>query len=289
MKRIILILALMLSTSLTFAQETPLTTSKSEDATPEPKFIAAVDVVYPYLWRGIKYKGDLVAVQPYMGYAITEKLSVGVWATTNFSNGIDAYNEFDWNIAYQISPIVKVMLSDYYWPATRKANQDDPIVNPKTSYFDYSEGSAQSLDLSVLFDFTEKGLPLDFQWNTFIGGGDYKYDENGNTDGRAFSSYAEVGYTYSIDKVGVAVRPFVGAVVINGGYYGADADGKSGFTFSNVGVNIAKDIKITENYSIPVFARYTNNDYGIQKLDSNGDLTKTVRNFFSCGMTFTIK
>ena len=136
MKRIILILALMLSTSLTFAQETPLTTSKSEDATPEPKFTAAVDVVYPYLWRGIKYKGDLVAVQPYMGYAITEKLSVGVWATTNFSNGIDAYNEFDWNIAYQISPIVKVMLSDYYWPATRKANQDDPIVNPKTSYFD---------------------------------------------------------------------------------------------------------------------------------------------------------
>ncbi|PWA10838.1 TorF family putative porin [Flavobacterium laiguense] len=286
MKKAIVVLALMLTSSLTFAQDTVKDTTTIEEV--EPKFTAAVDVVYPYLWRGIKYNGDKVAFQPYMNYAFTDKLSVGVWATTNFSNAADAYNEFDWNIAYQISPVVSVMLSDYYWPATKKANEEDP-ANSRDSYFDYSEGSAQTLDFSVLFDFSEKGVPLDFQWNTIIGGNDFNYDENENPTTRAFSSYAEVGYTHSFESVGVDVRPFVGAAVINGGYYGADANGESGFTFNNVGVNVSKEIKVAKNYSIPVFVRYTNNDYGVQEFDGNGDLTKTVRNFFSCGVTFTIK
>jgi hypothetical protein len=288
MKKAVLILALMLTSGLTFAQDTPVTTATAEPEAPEPKFTAAVDVVYPYLWRGIKYYGDKVAFQPYIEYAVTDKLSVGVWATTNFSNAADAYNEFDWNIAYQVSPVVKVMLSDYYWPATKKAHEEDSS-NSRDGYFDYSEGSAQTLDFSVMFDFSEKGVPLDFQWNTIVGGNDYKYDDNENPTTRAFSSYAEIGYTYSLESAGLDIRPFVGAVVINGGYYGVDASGKPGFTFSNVGVNIAKELKITDKFSLPIFVRYTNNDYGIQKFDANDNLTKTIRNFFSAGVTFNIK
>jgi hypothetical protein len=278
----------MLTSGLTFAQDTPVTTAAAELEAPEPKFTAAVDVVYPYLWRGIKYYGDKVAFQPYIEYAVTDKLSVGVWATTNFSNAADAYNEFDWNIAYQISPVVKVMLSDYYWPATKKAHEEDSS-NSRDCYFDYSEGSAQTLDFSVMLDFSEKGVPLDFQWNTIVGGNDYKYDDNENPTTRAFSSYAEIGYTYFLESAGLDIRPFVGAVVINGGYYGVDASGKPGFTFSNVGVNIAKELKITDQFSLPIFVRYTNNDYGIQKFDANDNLTKTIRNFFSAGVTFNIK
>lgn len=282
MKKVILILAFALTSSLTFSQDT---TPETEE--PEPKFTAAVDVVYPYLWRGMKYNGDKVAFQPYLNYAFTDKLSIGLWATTNFSNAADAYNEFDWNITYQLTPIVGIMLSDYYWPATKKAHGEDSS-NSRDSYFDYSEGSAQTLDFSVLFDFSEKGIPLDFQWNTIVGGNDYKYDDNGNRS-RSYSSYVEVGYTYSLEKMGIDFRPFVGAAVINGGYYGADANGEAGFTFSNVGLNVAKEFKISENYCLPVFIRYTNNDYGIQEFDNDGSLTKTARNFFSAGVTFNIK
>jgi hypothetical protein len=285
MKKVILILALMLTSTVTLAQNAVKDTTAVEEA--EPKFTAAVDVVYPYLWRGVKYNGDLVAFQPYMDYSITDKLSVGVWATTNFSNAADAYNEFDWTISYQITPIMSVMLADYYWPATTKAHEEDP-ANSRDPYFDYSEGSAQTLDLCLLFDFSEKGVPIDFQWSTLIGGNDYKYDAEGNPT-RAFSSYAEVGYTYSLEKAGIDFRPFVGAAVINGGYYGVDANDEAGFTFTNVGLNISKEIKISENYSLPIFVGYTNNDYGVQEFDNDGNLTKTVRNFFSCGVTFTIK
>ncbi len=287
MKKSFLIFAFVLSGSLTFAQDATLAPTLDTQKA-EPKFTAALDVVYPYLWRGIKYNGDKVAFQPYMNYAFTDKWSVGVWATTNFSNAADAYNEFDWSISYQLIPIMSVMLSDFYWPGTNNAYESDPENFSRDPYFDYSEGSAQTLDLSILFDFSEKGVPIDFQWSTFIGGNDYKYDADGNPT-RAFSSYAEVGYTYSLEKPGIVIRPFIGAAVINGGYYGTDTNCKSGFTFTNVGLNVTKEIKIYENYSLPVFIRYSHNDYGVQEFDNYGNLSKTVRNFFSCGVTFTIK
>jgi hypothetical protein len=282
MKKVMLILAFALISSLMFSQDGTPETEKVE-----PKFTAAVDIVYPYLWRGLKYKGDKVAFQPYINYGFTDKINVELWATTNFSNAADAYNEFDWSISYQLNPIMNVMLSDYYWPATKKAYEEDSS-NSRDSYFDYSEGSAQTLDFSILFDFSEKGIPLDFQWSTIVGGNDYKYDDNGNKS-RAYSSYAEVGYTYSLKKKGVNFKTFVGAAVINGGYYGNEANGEVGFTFTNVGLNIAKEFEIFENYSLPVFITYTNNHYGIQEFDYDGNLTKTLRNFFSAGVTFLIK
>ena len=172
MKKSILIFAFALTSSLTFAQDATV----AEKA--EPKFTAAVDVVYPYLWRGVRYYGDDLAIQPYANYSITDKLSFGVWATTNVTSKADSYFEFDWSIAYQISPILSVTLADYYWPATKK-NEDWE----RSSYFDYSDGSAKTLDLSLLFDFSEKGVPIDFTWSTFIGGGDYKGDEDNEAVG----------------------------------------------------------------------------------------------------------
>ena len=276
MKKVTIILALLLSSTVTFAQDAVKDTTAVEEA--EPKFTAAVDVVYPYLWRGVRYYGDDIAIQPYVGYSFTDKLSVALWATTNITSETDSYFEFDWSISYQISPVLSVTLADYYWPATKK-NLDWE----KSSYFDYSDGSAKTLDLSLLFDFSEKGVPIDFTWSTFIGGGDYKDDADGGRS-RAYSSYAEVGYTHTFESAGIDVRPFVGAAVLNeGGYYGVDANGNAGFSFTNVGVNFSKEFKVSENYSLPVFVRYSHNDYGVV------EDTKTVRNFFSCGVTFNIR
>lgn len=291
MKKLALIFIFLLTSGFTFGQETPIPTATADTTaieTPAKKLTAAVDVVYPYLWRGLKYNADKVAFQPYVNYNITDKLVFGLWATTNFSDAADAYNEYDWSISYQISTVIQVVVSDYYWPSTKKAYSEDSS-NSRANYFDYSEGSVQSLDFSILFDFTDKGMPLDLQWNTLFGGNDYKYDDNGAPTGRAYSSYTEVGYTYTFKKSEIEVRPFIGAAVINGGYYGTDANGKAGFTFTNVGVNIAKEIKISKKYTIPVFVRYTFNDYGVQKLDSSNNLKETERNFFSAGMTFTIR
>jgi hypothetical protein len=145
------------------------------------------------------------------------------------------------------------------------------------------------LDFSAILDFSEKGLPLDFEFSMLFGGNDYNYDQNGEPNGRAFSTYAEADYTQTLESVGIDVRSFAGAAEINGGYYGTDANGNAGFTFTNLGVNIAKEIQISKNYTIPVFVRYTYNEFGVQKFDSNNILKETERNFFSAGTTFTIR
>jgi hypothetical protein len=269
MKKIVLILALALTTSLTFAQDTPAVTAPAEPEAPASKFAAAIDVVYPYLWRGIALNStSKVAFQPYLSYAFTDKLTVGLWGTTNLSNDDTtnnlSYNEFDWYVSYQVSPIVKLMVSDYY--------SDYP--GAKVSYWDY-QSSTQALDLSVLLNFSSKGVPLDFQWNTLVAGGDF----NASGD-RNFSSYTEVGYTHSIASVGLDFRVFAGAVVNESPtYYLTD-----GFTFTNVGLNVAKSIKITDSYSIPVFVRYTYNDKG--NVNKDGELKTS---FISGGLTFKIK
>ncbi len=262
MKKVVLILALALTTSLTFAQDAPATPAAPE--APASKFAAAVDVVFPYLWRGFALNAtDKVAFQPYASYAFTDKLTAGIWGTTNLSNDATSYNEFDVYVSYQLSPVVKLMLSDYY--------SDYP--GAKVSYWDF-KSSTQAVDLTVALNFSDKGVPLDFQWNTLIAGGDFK--NNGN---RNYSSYTEIGYTHSIESAGIDLRAFAGAVVNESNYYVTD-----GFTFSNVGLNIAKEIKISENYGIPVFVRYTYNDRG--NFNKDGELKNS---FISGGLTFKIK
>lgn len=264
MKKVVIILALMLTSTFTFAQDAPKVAPVEPEA-PASKFAAAVDVVYPYLWRGIALNStSKVAFQPYISYAVTDKLTLGLWGTTNLSNDAKSYNEFDWYVSYQVAPVVKLMVSDYYY--------DSPIARGR--YFNYDRTSTQALDLSVLLNFSEKGVPLDFQWNTIIGGNDY--NSNGN---RNFSSYTEAGYTISAESIGVDFRGFVGAVVNSSAYYVTD-----GFKFTNVGLNASKSFKITESYSIPVFVRYTYNENG--NYNNNGELKTS---FISGGLTFKIK
>jgi hypothetical protein len=271
MKKIVIILALVLTSTMTFAQDAPPAAAPAAEA-PASKFTASVDVVAPYLWRGFLLNSTKkVAFQPYASYAFTDKLTVGVWGSTNFTKDSTpynlSYNEFDWYVSYQISPIVKLMVSDYYY--------DYPTA--RHSYFDYQK-SNQALDLSVLLNFSSKGVPLDFQWNTLVAGGDFK--ANGN---RNFSTYTEVGYTVSAKSIGVDFRPFAGAV-INGSGVGEAYYLTDGFKFTNVGLNVSKAIKISESYSIPVFVRYTYNDNG--NYNTNGDLKTS---FISGGLTLKIK
>lgn len=64
MKKALLIFALMLTGGLAFAQFAPIAPRLAEPEVPKPKFTSKVYVVYPYLWRGIKYYGDKVVFHP---------------------------------------------------------------------------------------------------------------------------------------------------------------------------------------------------------------------------------
>lgn len=252
------------------------------------KLSIAVDVVYPNLSRGILLNSERLAIQPSITYNFTNKFSFGIWATTNFSKDATAYNEYDFLVSYQVLPYFIISLVDYYTPATKENN----IVygGYRTSFLDFDIYSAQAVELCLDFDFTSKGVPIDFQWNTLIYGNDFKdvvKDSQGNvvSKKRAFSSYSEVGYTYETNKYDFRFRPFVGAAVINdAGYYGFYRNGKTGFAFINVGLTISKDLKIIKKYPLPMFIQYTYNEDG----NYNKDRTELKFNFISAGITFNI-
>ncbi len=269
MKKIVITLALALTSLATFAQETTTTATPEAPAAKESKFAAAVDIVAPYLWRGIALNStSKIAFQPYASYAVTDKFTVGVWASTNLKKDTLStnlsYSEFDWYASYQVTPVIKVMLSDYFYETP----------NFKNSYFNYNKDAGHVYDLSLLFDFSEEGIPVDFQVNTLVSGNDLNADGKQN-----HSTYAEMGYSHSIEAAGIDLRAFAGGLVNKSSYYVTD-----GPVFTNVGLNVAKEIKITENYSLPIFLRYTYNDNG--NVNKAGELK---RNFISGGITFTIK
>jgi len=273
MKKVVIILALVLTSSFAFAQDA----APAAAPAPAVKFAAAVDVVAPYLWRGIALNSTgKVAFQPYASITVSDKFTFGVWGTTNLSNDStpnskdtylyfkSSYNEFDWYASYQVSPVVKVMVSDYYYD----------FADVRGKYFNFDNTSTQAIDLSVLLNFSSKGVPLDFQLNTLVGGNDV----NVTSGNRNYSTYSEIGYTKSVGA-GIDLRAFAGAVVNQSAYYVTD-----GFKFTNVGLNASKAIKLSEGYSVPVFLRYTYSDRG--NYNDSGELK---HNFIGGGLTLTIK
>lgn len=291
-KRNFLILIAVLTYSFASAQ---VENEKNKDTQKEKfelltlrKLQLAVDVVYPNLSRGILLNTERIAFQPTLNYNFTKKLSFGFWGTTNFSSDATAYNEYDFTISYQLFPYLIVELGDYYSPATKENNE--VYGGYRTSFLDFDIYSAQVLELCFDFDFSSKGIPIDFQWNTLIYGNDFKdvvKDSEGNviSKKRAFSSYSEVGYTYKTNKYDISFRPYVGAAVINdAGYYGYYRNGKTGFSFINVGLTISKNLNIIKNYPLPIYVQYTYNEDG----NYNKDRTELKFNFISAGITFNI-
>jgi hypothetical protein len=281
MKKIVITLALALTSLATFAQETAPAATPEAPAEKESKFAVAIDVVAPYLWRGIALNStSKIAFQPYASYAVTDKLTIGTWGTSNLSSDATSYNEIDWYASYQVTPVIKLMISDYYYNNTKKAveaslaNEDEDDDLSRFNYWDFDKTGGHVYDLSLLFDFSEEGIPVDFQVNTLVSGNDLNDEGKQN-----HSTYAEMGYSHSIESAGIDLRAFAGGVVNKSAYYVTD-----GPVFTNVGLNMSKEIKITGNYSLPVFLRYTYNERG--NLNKDGELK---RNFISGGITFTIK
>lgn len=287
----VLISGLLFINFAVFAQvdEKEATEEKKIEPPQESKFEAEFGIVYPNLSRGILLNTERLAYQFSASYDITKRINFGVWVTTNFSNDSSAYNEYDLTLGYQFSPVFTLELGDYYTPATKYANIE--YGEPRTPYFDYSIYSSQVVELCLLFDFTPKGFPLDFQWDTVIYGNDFKdvvTDSNGNviSKKRAFSSYSEVGYTYNhIGKFKFQVRPFVGAAVINdAGYYGYYRAGNTGFAFINVGITFAKNLIIFKKEILPIFIQYTYNEDG----NYADPFTNLQYSYFSAGIFYKL-
>ena len=191
-----------------------------------------LDLVNDYVWRGM-HLGD-VSLQPTLDVNY-KGLLLEAWGSVGLSTPTDT-KEIDLTIGYTIGGF-NVSVTDYWFTA----GPDETC-----SYFRYGHGVTNHVfEATVGYDF---GV-LSLAWSTNFAGNDFT--EAGK---QAFSSYFEVNVPFALG--GFDWKATAGAVPFATDFYGAGR-----FAVTNLMLTAAKDIVITDSFSIPVFAQLAVNPY----------------------------
>ncbi|MGE6220543.1 hypothetical protein ACQKCH_12005 [Nubsella zeaxanthinifaciens] len=283
MKKLFLFIALLCTTSL-FAQEKTSDSVKTEAV--KGTWDLNLDLASRYIWRGQSWGGKSPVAQLYGNYNLTDKFSLGFWTTTNFQNKnykeneIDpkGYQEIDFIANYAFTDYFTTSLQWYYWPTVEK------IEGVSNKLFDFGNTSVNTLDLMLMFDFTETKIPVWFTWSTLIAGNDYKYANDEDIKGKQnFTSYAEVGYSQDL-PLGFNISPVIGAVLNNKALYYSYGDPDK-VSFVNMGAKLTKEFKLSDKLEMPVWLNYTHN--GAKRENAIPEGSKDLyKNYFVFGVSF---
>ena len=187
------------------------------------------DVVNQYIWRGQELGS--VSLQPTLGVAY-KGFSLTAWGSVGLSEPSDT-KEFDITAAYSVGGF-NFGVTDYWFNS------------PSTRYFLYdSHKTSHVFEANIGYDFG----PASVQWYTNFAGND-----GVNKDGkRAYSSYMELAAPFS--WVGCDWTASVGAVPYATSFYSH----ATGFAVTHVALKASRDIRITDKFSIPLFAQIAAN------------------------------
>jgi len=205
-------------------------TTKAQDTV---ETTIGTDFVSSYVWRGMEL-GD-VSMQPALGVSY-KGLSLSVWGSVGLSDPADT-KELDLTLAYSVGGF-NIGVTDYWFNAG---------LDPLNRYFAYAADCTNHVfEANIGYDFGFASL----QWYTNFAGNDGLTP----TEKRAYSSYVEVNVPFVLG--GVDWTATAGAVPFATDFYGVE-----GFGVVNVALTASKDIRITDSFSIPVFAQVAANPY----------------------------
>ena len=217
MKKIVLFALGMAMSMTTFAQDEVETT-------------ISADVVSSYIWRG----QDLgsAAVQPTFGIGY-KGLSLSAWGSYGLVNPADN-KELDLTLAYTIGGL-NLGITDYW--------TNDPTGGDPDRYIKYDAHSTNHVfEANIGYDFGVASL----QWYTNFAGND-----GVNKDGkRAYSSYFEANVPFKLASVDWTAT--AGAVPFATTSYNGWT---SGFAVTNLALKAVKEVKISDSFTLPVFAQ----------------------------------
>jgi hypothetical protein len=264
--RIIAVLLFGFASIHSYSQEIAVTDSIAQED--EKRLSLNLDIVSRYLWRGQCWGGDYVAVQPTVEYRVTPKFTLGFWATTNFKNDYfypdgsanKGYQETNLYITYEVNDFLQFQLWDYYWPTVTSVEGVD------NSFFNYGRDGVKTVDAMFYFDFSEGyKYPFNATVSTLIAGNDFRYDENGENPKQNFTTYFELGYTFTFFEnftsktlQNIEVSPVVGAVLNNKAEYYMYADYDK-VSFTNLGITATKEFELGSGITMPISLNYTHN------------------------------
>lgn len=182
------------------------------------------DLVSGYIWRGQDLGG--VSIQPSLSVAY-KGLSLEAWGSVGFESKDD--KEIDLTLGYSTGGF-SVSVTDYWFTSG-------------PGYFHYgARNTAHVFEAQAGYDFG----PLAVNWYTNFAGAD-----GVNNDGdRAYSSYVSLAAPFKLG--GLDWTAEIGATPWATDFYGA-----SGFAVCDVSLGASKEIKFTDSFSLPLFAKAT--------------------------------
>lgn len=204
-------------------------------------FKISADIVSSYVWRGsLATENPTPNIQPTISYT-KGNFEIGVWGSSDFTG---TYKELDTYLSLTVSKL-KFIVNDYNWNFK------------KAAYFDYSNSKTAHIIEACACYTGPKSFPVNISWNTMFYGFDKK--QNGDAVEQAYSSYVELGYTKGSTSFFFGFSPWKS-------YYSAY---RKGFEVVNMGISVTKELKITDQFSLPVKSAfiinpsggYTRNDY----------------------------
>lgn len=188
-------------------------------------FNIGADLVSSYVWRGA-YQTS-VAIQPSMGFKMGG-FSIAAWGSVPVSG---TAKEVDFTVGYEAGGF-SAAITDYWWAG-----------EGAYKYFKYSAHQTKHhFEGSLNYSLPIEKFPLSLSWNTMFAGEDY-YKADGE---RAYSTYISAAYLFSIKGIGLKAE--VGSTPWEGMY----ADG---FSVVSIGLKASKEIRVTDGFSLPVFAQ----------------------------------
>lgn len=182
------------------------------------------DLVSRYIWRGQDLGG--VSIQPSASVSF-KGFSLEAWGSVGFESKDD--KEIDLTLGYSTGGF-SISVTDYWF-------------NSGPGYFQYgARNTAHVFEGQIGYDFG----PLAVNWYTNFAGADGL-----NNDGdRAYSSYLSLAAPFKLG--GLDWTAEVGATPWATDFYEAN-----GFAVCDVSLGVNKDIKITDSFSLPLFAKAT--------------------------------
>ncbi len=245
-KKYTLYLALFTLVCLTSFQLSAQTTEPAPP--PASPFKVTAELVSHYVWRGSMATGSPTPnFQPTFSYT-KGNFEIGAWGSTDFA---DSYKELDPYVSYTAG-VLKFTVTDYNWNFGH------------ANYFDYKQKETGHMFEGTIGYTGPESMPISVTLNTMFYGFDQK--GNGNISGyasntpsadsakQAFSTYIELGYTKGPASLFLGFTPMA-SYYNNYGVTKWDATAsRKTFSIVNLGATVTRNIKVTNDFSIPVRA-----------------------------------
>ena len=191
----------------------------------------SADIVNQYIWRGLDLGNT--SLQPTLGIGY-KGLSLSTWGSCGLTDSNDT-KELDLTLGYTTGGL-NIGITDYWF---------NTGLDLQNRYFKYDAHETNHVfEANIGYDFG----PLAVQWYTNFAGND-----GTNKDGKhAYSSYVEVIVPFRFSAIDWTAT--AGAVP-----YATTSYDTTGFAVTNLSLQATKDIKVTDSFSLPVFAQVSAN------------------------------